>query len=62
MEHVFEHIRDSGSMVVLADANGLLLETVGDADFVDRADRIALAPLALRVMKICAEPMQLAPH
>ena len=43
MEHVFEHIRDSGSMVVLADANGLLLETVGDADFVDRADRIALA-------------------
>ena len=43
MEHVFEQIRDSGSMVVLADANGLLLETVGDADFVDRADRIALS-------------------
>ncbi|MBS1143048.1 MAG: modulated sigma54 specific transcriptional regulator, Fis family [Proteobacteria bacterium] len=43
MEHVFEQIRDSGSMVILADANGLLLETVGDADFVDRADRVALA-------------------
>src|SRR5574343_1210270 len=43
MEHVFEQIRDSGSMVILADANGLLLETVGDADFVGRADRIALA-------------------
>lgn len=43
MEHVYEQIRESGSMVVLADANGLLLETVGDADFVDRADRIALA-------------------
>ena len=43
MEHVFEQIRDSGSMVVLADANGLLLETVGDAEFVDRADRISLS-------------------
>ena len=43
MEHVFEQIRESGSMVILADANGLLLETVGDADFVDRADRIALS-------------------
>ena len=43
MEHVFEHIRESGSMVILADANGLLLETVGDAEFLDRADRVALA-------------------
>ncbi len=43
MEHVYEQIRESGSMVILADANGLLLETVGDADFVDRADRISLA-------------------
>ncbi len=43
MEHVFEQIRESGSMVILADANGLLLETVGDPDFVGRADRVALA-------------------
>ena len=43
MEHVYEQIRDSGSMVILADANGLVLETVGDADFVDRADRVALS-------------------
>ncbi|MCE1241394.1 MAG: sigma-54-dependent Fis family transcriptional regulator [Azonexaceae bacterium] len=43
MEHVFEQIRESGSMVVMSDANGLLLETVGDPDFVDRADRVALA-------------------
>jgi len=43
MEHVYEQIRESGSMVILADANGMLLETVGDPDFVDRADRIALA-------------------
>ena len=42
MEHVYEQIRESGSMVILADANGLLLETVGDADFVSRADRVAL--------------------
>jgi transcriptional regulator of acetoin/glycerol metabolism len=43
MEHVYEQIRESGSMVILADANGLLLETVGDADFLNRADRVALA-------------------
>ncbi|UCV02664.1 sigma-54-dependent Fis family transcriptional regulator [Dechloromonas denitrificans] len=43
MEHVYEQIRESGSMVILADANGLLLETVGDPDFVDRAGRIALS-------------------
>ncbi|WP_265948733.1 sigma-54-dependent Fis family transcriptional regulator [Dechloromonas sp. A34] len=43
MEHVFEQIRESGSMVILADANGLLLESVGDADFLSRADRVALA-------------------
>jgi transcriptional regulator of acetoin/glycerol metabolism len=43
MEHVFEQIRESGSMVILADANGMVLETVGDPDFVDRADRIALS-------------------
>ena len=29
--------------MILADANGLLLETVGDADFVNRADRVALS-------------------
>ena len=43
MEHVFEQIRDSGSMVVLADSGGLLLETVGDADFLDKAGRVALS-------------------
>ena len=42
MEHVFEQIRETGSMVILADANGLLLETVGDPDFVSRADRVSL--------------------
>ena len=42
MEHVYEQIRESGSMVILADSNGLLLDTVGDPDFVDRADRVSL--------------------
>jgi transcriptional regulator of acetoin/glycerol metabolism len=42
MEHVFEQIRETGSMVILADPNGLILETVGDPDFVSRADRVAL--------------------
>ncbi|AXS81393.1 sigma-54-dependent Fis family transcriptional regulator [Dechloromonas sp. HYN0024] len=42
MEHIYEQIRKSGSMVILADANGLLLETIGDSDFVYRADRVAL--------------------
>ncbi len=44
MEHVYDQIRESSSMVILADANGLLLETVGDADFVSRTRRIALSP------------------
>ena len=43
MEHVYEQIRESGSMVILADPNGLLLETTGDPDFVDRAERVALS-------------------
>ena len=43
MEHVYDQIRESGSMVILADASGLLLETVGDPDFVSRADRVMLA-------------------
>jgi transcriptional regulator of acetoin/glycerol metabolism len=44
MEHVYEQIRQSGSMVVLADAYGLLLKCVGDAEFVDQAERVALQP------------------
>jgi transcriptional regulator of acetoin/glycerol metabolism len=44
MEHVFEQIRESSSMVILADANGLLLHTQGDPDFVDRAHRVTLSP------------------
>jgi sigma-54 dependent transcriptional regulator, acetoin dehydrogenase operon transcriptional activator AcoR len=44
MEHVYQQIRASGSMVLLAGADGLLLHSVGDPDFVDRAGRVALSP------------------
>ncbi|CAG0985409.1 Acetoin dehydrogenase operon transcriptional activator AcoR [Burkholderiales bacterium] len=44
MEYVFEQIRHSGSMVILSDGQGTILQTIGDADFVDRAGRVALRP------------------
>lgn len=44
MEHVFAQIRASGSMVILADADGVILHSVGDPDFVGRAQRVALQP------------------
>ncbi len=44
MEHVFEQIRASGSMVILADCNGVILHSLGDPDFVGRAQRVALQP------------------
>lgn len=44
MEHVYEHIRHSGSMVILADAYGLLLQCVGDVEFINQAERVALQP------------------
>ena len=44
MEHLHEQIRASGSMVLLADASGLILHGIGDPAFVDRASRVALQP------------------
>ncbi|HRP25515.1 MAG TPA: sigma-54-dependent Fis family transcriptional regulator [Thauera sp.] len=44
MEHVFEQIRASGSMVILADPDGMIIHSLGDASFVDRAQRVALQP------------------
>ena len=44
MEFVFEQTRDTDSMVILADAQGMLLQTLGDASFLDRAERVALRP------------------
>lgn len=47
MEYLFEQTRDSGSMVVLADARGMLLHALGDPRFLDRAERVALRPGAI---------------
>lgn len=47
MDFVFEQMKDSGSLVVLSDARGLLLHSLGDTDFISRADRVSLRPGAL---------------
>lgn len=44
MEFLFEQMRDTDSMVILADAQGMLLEALGDAHFANRAQRVALRP------------------
>lgn len=42
MEYLFEQVRHSHSMVVLADNRGVLMHTLGDADFLGKAERVAL--------------------
>ncbi|MDZ4254523.1 MAG: sigma-54-dependent Fis family transcriptional regulator [Sulfuritalea sp.] len=44
MEHLFEQVRHTQSMVILADKRGTLMHTLGDADFLCKAERVALAP------------------
>ena len=44
MEYLHAQTRESGSMVILADDRGVLLQALGDPDFLSRADRVALAP------------------
>lgn len=44
MEYLQGQTRGSGSMVILADDRGVVLHALGDADFVGRADRVALSP------------------
>ncbi|MDD4881802.1 MAG: sigma-54-dependent Fis family transcriptional regulator, partial [Gallionellaceae bacterium] len=44
MEYLYGQTRDSGNMVILADDRGVLLQALGDAAFLDRAERVALAP------------------
>ncbi|MGE4279517.1 MAG: sigma-54-dependent Fis family transcriptional regulator [Magnetospirillum sp.] len=44
MEYLHAQTRGSGSMVILADEGGVLLDTLGDADFLGRAERVALMP------------------
>ncbi len=44
METLYEQIVDTQSMVVLTDASGLILHSLGDDDFLRRADKVALKP------------------
>ena len=43
MEYLFEQVRHSQSVVVLADGAGVLMHTLGDPDFMTRAERVALS-------------------
>ncbi|HOE41789.1 MAG TPA: sigma-54-dependent Fis family transcriptional regulator [Rhodoferax sp.] len=42
MEYLFEQVRHTQGMVILADQRGTLIHTLGHADFLSRADRVAL--------------------
>ncbi|MBC3833319.1 sigma-54-dependent Fis family transcriptional regulator [Undibacterium amnicola] len=42
IEYLFEQVRHSHSMVILADAQGVLMHTLGDLDFLSKAERVAL--------------------
>lgn len=43
MEHLFEQVRHTQGMVILADRRGTLIHTLGHSDFLSRADRVALS-------------------
>ncbi len=43
MDYLFEQVQQSHSMVILADNRGTLMHTLGDVDFLDKAERVALA-------------------
>jgi transcriptional regulator of acetoin/glycerol metabolism len=42
MDYLFEQVRHSQGMVILADQSGTLMHTLGHADFLDKAQRVAL--------------------
>ncbi|PRE06331.1 sigma-54-dependent Fis family transcriptional regulator [Burkholderia multivorans] len=44
METLHEQIVNTQSMIVLTDAEGLILHSIGDDDFLRRAERVALRP------------------
>jgi transcriptional regulator of acetoin/glycerol metabolism len=47
MEFLSEQISNSDSIVILADCHGMLLQSLGDAGFADKAARVALRPGAI---------------
>src|SRR5262252_8064484 len=44
MENLYQQIVDTESMLLLTDANGLILHSLGDDSFLQRADKVALCP------------------
>ena len=43
METLYEQIINTHNMVIMTDVNGLIIHTIGDADFLEKADRVALS-------------------
>lgn len=43
MEYLYEQVKNSHSMVILADNRATLMHTVGDIDFLNKAERVALS-------------------
>ncbi|MFN3566850.1 MAG: sigma-54-dependent Fis family transcriptional regulator, partial [Burkholderiaceae bacterium] len=44
MENLYRQIVDTESMIVLTDAQGLILHSLGDDGFLQRAEKVALKP------------------
>lgn len=44
MEFLHAQTRDSGSLIILADDHGVILQALGDSGFLARAERVALMP------------------
>ncbi len=44
METLYEQIVNTHNMVILTDATGLIVHSIGDADFLEKANRVALQP------------------
>lgn len=42
MEYLLEHVSNTQSMVILSDHQGVLMHTMGDLDFLSKAERVAL--------------------
>ncbi len=44
METLYQQIINTHNMVILTDANGVIVHSLGDDDFLEKADRVALTP------------------
>jgi transcriptional regulator of acetoin/glycerol metabolism len=44
METLYQQIVNTHNMVILTDAHGVIVHSLGDADFLERANRVALTP------------------